>query len=91
MKATYVAAQAGITYRQLDHWLTTGYIHADDQHPGSGQCRDITPTEADVITVMGRLVAAGIPPATAAPLARQLATGGTATLGNIHLTIKENV
>lgn len=34
----------GITHRQLDHWLTQGYIPAANPNPGSGNWRTLTPT-----------------------------------------------
>lgn len=61
LRAPDVAAQAGITYRQLDYWLTTGLLDLPDACPGgTGYHRRFTPDEADVITTAARLYRAGL-------------------------------
>ncbi len=66
------AIQTGVTYRQLDYWTRQGYIHAAarSRHSRQGVPRIWSPVELAVAETMGRLVAAGITPATAARVAR---------------------
>lgn len=76
-----VAREAGITYRQADHWCACRYIRADfyttnhgmvvpSKSKGSGRQRRLTDEESHVLHVMARLVRAGIQPASASELAR---------------------
>lgn len=62
----------GLTYRQLDHWTTTGYLLAERTHGGTGRHRRWSYAERDVAAIMARLVAVGIPPAVAHKVARGL-------------------
>ena len=74
---THIPDTLGITYRQLDHWCRLGLLHPGRQipgHQGSGSARTWTPAELEVARLMGQLTAAGLPPATAARVAR---AGGT--------------
>lgn len=61
----------GITYRQLDYWTTQGYLHADANNPGSGNCRNYDGDEVAIAWLMAELVRAGMRPAPAADLARE--------------------
>lgn len=48
------AAEAGVSYRQLDHWISTGTItiaHAAT----SGQSRRLSPDDVTVLRVLGRI------------------------------------
>ena len=66
-----VAREAGISYRQLDHWIRRGWVIPDGEaSPGSGFPREWTDAEALVVRVMGRLVRAGLPPHMAHEIAR---------------------
>ncbi len=70
----------GITYRQLDTWVTKGWLNPDERNPGPGHARRFTGDEARVAIVMGRLVAAGLKPDAAHRVARgqwELAPGIT--------------
>lgn len=73
---------AGCTYRQYDHWVTKGYIHTDDDHPSRGFPRALTWAEVGVLTILTDLVAAGMLPEAAAPLARTLAVSELAPFGD---------
>jgi DNA-binding transcriptional MerR regulator len=79
MNSQRAADRVGITYRQLDHWIRQGYIRAS--LPGSGNPRDISGAEAEVLRYMAALVSSGVQPTMAAHLARRLAAGETVHLG----------
>lgn len=70
-----MCAQAGITYRQLIHWLDRGVIHAERDHPGSGQPHTFHASEAYVARVVGELAALGCSLDVCADVARQLRPG----------------
>lgn len=76
-----LATEAGITYRQLDHWTRNGFITAEQYDTGSGYHRSYSETERRVTRIMGPLVADGLHPKTASRVAREIVTGGTARLG----------
>ena len=59
----------GASYRQLDYWARKGYLQVT-QDPGSGRAREWPDEEIRVASVMARLTAAGLPPATAVQVAR---------------------
>jgi len=59
----------GATYRQLDHWVRSGYLKPNCAG-GSGFVREWPKGELRVANTMARLVAAGLPPALAARVAR---------------------
>jgi DNA-binding transcriptional MerR regulator len=70
-----ITFEAGITYRQLDHWVRRGYLrpeHVGKNRYGSssGYSRYWTREELDVARVMGRLTAAGLTPTAAHRIAR---------------------
>lgn len=58
LTAPVCAKQAGITYRQLDHWIRKGYLPGSA--PGSGVSRTFSMEERDYIIRLARLVKAGI-------------------------------
>jgi hypothetical protein len=64
------AAEAGVTYRQLDYWTRRGWIRADGHGKGSGRPRCWPALERSTATLMARLVGVGFHPAAAAPIAR---------------------
>jgi hypothetical protein len=82
------AQRAGITYRQLDHWVTRGYLHPRRRahNPGSGHPRTFTPREGDVAEAMAGLVALGMLPAAAAKIGRRIVTKGEAKVGGLRIT-----
>lgn len=82
-----LCTRAGITTRQLHHWLAKGYISAVREDPaGTGYPLEFTPDDVEVARIMGLLTSAGVLPAAAATAARSLATEGTAQLGAFTLT-----
>lgn len=58
-----VAAYAGISVRQLDHWVRIGEVIAPESTPwqGSGNHRLWTTDEARIVRVLGQLAAARAP------------------------------
>lgn len=74
-----------LSYRQFDYWTHLSYIGAS-LAPGSGNPRTLPAGEVAVVQVMAALVHAGVVPAVAAVLARQLTTGGVGTLGAFQVT-----
>lgn len=73
------ADRVDISYRQLDHWIRCGYLHAEAR--GSGNPRTLTAHEFKVLTYMALLVHAGVHPHPADTHARRLARGRTTHLG----------
>lgn len=85
MNSMSAAEQAGITYRQLDHWIRRGYIKG--ALPGSGVQRDLNGHEVDVLRIMADLVGVvGMKPAAAAPVARTMAEGKGVAIGSYVIT-----
>lgn len=68
MNSKTAAERAGITYRQLDHWIRKGYVNGS--LPGQGNPRRIPEPEADIVRDMAALVRAGFRPEVAARIAR---------------------
>lgn len=50
----------GITYRQLDYWIRSGWLETTEAAPGRGHHRYVTPAEVTVATVMAAFVNAGV-------------------------------
>jgi hypothetical protein len=75
-----------VSYRQFDFWIRCGRIHVDQPNgDGSGYHRTISDDELNVVAWMGRLVASGMLPEVAEPLARQIAVQGWATWDGIRI------
>lgn len=73
MNGTSAAKVAGISYRQLDHWIRKGYIRGGN--PGSGNQREIAEDEMGVLRHMSTLVHCGFVPERAARMAREIVEG----------------
>lgn len=80
MNSTTAAERADITYRQLDHWITKGYIRPAVASPGSGAPREINAHEVTVLNLMAGLVREGFRPERAAEIARTMADGNPAVI-----------
>jgi MerR HTH family regulatory protein len=78
-----------ITYRQLDTWIRAGLIHPAGGVVGTGNFRYFTPDEVNVLATMADLVSAGLMPAAAAGLARQLADVDVGTMGKFNVSKAE--
>jgi hypothetical protein len=61
---------AGLTYRQVDHWCSQGYLRPPEPSPGSGAQRLFPPDEIRVAAIMGALVGSGVSVPSAARAAR---------------------
>jgi hypothetical protein len=73
--------RAKITYRQLDHWVTQGYLVPETgSNPGQGRDRQFSEVEAQVAAWMADLVRAGFSPKRAESLARHLLHTGPVLL-----------
>jgi DNA-binding transcriptional MerR regulator len=62
VSARQLAELVRVSYRQLDHWLSAGYLPAHDGTPGTGHRRRFTPAEVETARVLAALVHAGIDP-----------------------------
>lgn len=61
-----VCRRAHISYRQLDHWIRSGYVECVTKNtPGSGTRRTFTEAEAIRVRLMSELIGAGLAPAMA--------------------------
>jgi DNA-binding transcriptional MerR regulator len=79
-------ARYGITDRQLEHWITRGYIEVP--RLGYGNRRYIPEDEQRVLAILARLLRTGFRWEYAAPIARRLAEQATVALpGGITLTL----
>jgi hypothetical protein len=85
--AAEVAARAGVSYRQLDHWIRQGWVPVPDGTPGKGTPRVFTPEAEAVAVAMGDLVTAGCTASAASVLAPQVAAGcGAVRVGRFEVT-----
>lgn len=83
-----VRALGTVTYRQFDFWIRANRIHVDTPRgAGSGTYRTISDDELNVVAWMGHLVASGMRPECAEPLARQLATQGWANWDGMRIEV----
>lgn len=88
LRAVEFAHQAGITYRQLDHWTTAGYLTARPRRAArSGHLRRYDPADLDRARFMGALARLGVRLDTAADLAADLAEDGIADMPDIGLRL----
>lgn len=62
--------RTGLTFRQVDHWVSTGYLRCTEPSPGTGRPRMFGSGEVQVAIRMKSLVELGIKPSVACDLAR---------------------
>jgi len=87
-----IVEHTGITYRQLDHWTSSGYLNADNNRPGNGHHRRYPDTEHRIADLMARLVTIGMAPAQAAVIGRASVERGVSALdlpGDIRIVFKK--
>ena len=72
--------RAGISYRQLDHWIRRGYVPGVDA-VGQGHTREFTACAERRIVLLGRLTRAGFTPLRAVQIAQGLEHSDTYDLG----------
>jgi len=65
------AEEAGLSYRKLDYWTRQGWLRPLQEYAGPGFPRSWPENERAIALLMGRLVDAGVTPATAALAARR--------------------
>lgn len=82
--------RTGITYRMLDFWTRCNYLRTTTPaEPGSGNARFYLEDELAVVHLVVRLRDAGLTPANAFPLARELVETGGALFAGIRLDLPE--
>lgn len=86
-----LAAVAGITYRQLDHWCRTGYLHPLESTPGSGKVRAFPPSDVALASLVKRLLDAGMLPRQAFDLAHELLEHGGAEFAGIRIDLPQDL
>jgi DNA-binding transcriptional MerR regulator len=72
-----VAELAGISFRQLDHWIRQGWIRTETASGGSGSQRSFSQLEAKVAITAGELLELGLKAAEACEYARLMVEAGT--------------
>jgi hypothetical protein len=65
----------GVSYRQLDHWASNGWIRAESLS-GSGHDREFPVSEIAIFKIMATLVLIGFRPVVAAEVARSAVDKG---------------
>lgn len=103
MKTLVRAAEdAGISYRQADHWRSQGYITVSyrTRHTGdlvttvrsgraTGYVAYLDTRQARTLSVLAALVKAGMRPGPASALAAQIVETGHATVGPLTITTQK--
>jgi len=88
----------GATYRQINYWITNGYIkplvvHQGPSQPrpnkGSGNHHLFDECEVKVAWLIAHLVEQGMAPIKAGPLARDLMDNGEAVMGALTIRLVE--
>lgn len=78
MKAKDLLRYASITYRQLDHWCTKGWLvpyGRGSQNPGIGNDREFSREQADKARLMSCLISSGFVTHQAEKIAQAAAVG----------------
>lgn len=83
MITSELAAHAGVTYRQLDHWIRRGWVGATDPHPGPGVVREHRPADVAVCLRMAELTRCGLVP----EAAHAIATGDAAAISRLSIAL----
>lgn len=86
-----LAIRAGITYRQLDYWCRTGYLHPLRATPGSGHARLLPIADVGLARLVKILLEAGLLPRQAFALAEQLLEHGHAHLAGIRIDLPQDL
>lgn len=91
--APVVAQAVGITYRQLDHWISRGYVPVPTQ--GTGYPRGLTQAQAERAARVAALVAFGLDPVVAARIDDDGNPPGPVSITldteDIHQTLRANL
>ncbi len=79
LSAPEAAAAVGISYRQLDFWISQGFVPGEN--PGSGRRRRFTSEDVGRLAMMARLVNAGMRVNRAGELCSELMVNGRIEVG----------
>lgn len=80
------AERAGITYRQLDHWIDLGLVVSEPAEPGMGVGRSVDDEECEVVRWMAELVRLGVDHTPASQVAHAIYHHDQARLGLFTIT-----
>lgn len=90
-----LAAALGVSSRQVDHWVTSGWLHPEPRaRENSGSPRTFARGEVKVAAVAAALLEAGVEHAAAFASARHIVrSGGSAVrlARNVHLVVEDAV
>lgn len=75
--AAEVCEITGASYRQINHWTSSGYLYGERKGEGSGHVHMYSDEELRVAGWITRLVAAGLTAKAATDAARQMVDSGT--------------
>lgn len=89
VRAPAIVTATGVTYRQLDHWTSRGYLTPvaaaegveDARHPGSGRARIYDARAVEKTRLMVALTRYGLTPAAASAAADALLDSGRVDVG----------
>jgi DNA-binding transcriptional MerR regulator len=84
-----LVAEAGISYRQADYWIRTGFLHPDVAHPGHGVPRSLPEDQVPRARTAKALLDAGITLEAVRATIDDLLTHGTATRGPVTIIIHQ--
>lgn len=92
-----IAAQMGVTYRELDYWCTNGWLapstidgFGTGRTPGSGNTRVWAGREVTEAVIFAKLVRIGFKPSKIGQAHKKLAAGQPVHLsGNLVLSVGE--
>lgn len=74
---------AGITYRMLDYWVSSGWLGLTSPRPGYGHPRKLTAAEVESIRLAARLYRAGLTAHTACAAAMAVVHGNVAVADHL--------
>lgn len=86
-----LAAAADVTFRRIDFWTRSGYLHPATKAPGSGHQRLYPAGEVAVVRLMRLLTADGLLPNVAVTRARELLDTGTTHLAGMPIHLPEEL
>lgn len=85
--ATELAARAGVTYRQINYWTTSGWLPTASEERGSGIPLLYPPSSIVKARILGALVRMfAMSPARAAEIADTIIRDGRAEVGGFTIT-----
>lgn len=94
MNSETVMSRYAVTYRQLDHWWSRGYLSPDGKVPeqsGTGHAREYPAESVQILEAMLALVAAGMRPEPASRVARDAGDARVLLRGALEVADHVNV